>query len=121
MELINGPHYITTSYPRYCTRGYAFRVLNHGRRTVTSDFGVSAKSGDDVYYGLLNEILEVRYPGLLNMRCIIFKCDWYNPNLGYGYKVDEFGVTTVHSGLKLISLKYDPFILASQADQVRYI
>lgn len=104
------------SYPRYCTRGYAFRIHEDGSTRTTSDYGILSKSGDDVYYGVLKEVLEVRYSGLMNLRCIVFLCDWYDPNIGRGVRVDKFGVTSVHSKRRL--LKYDPFILASQADQV---
>ena len=116
MEFVNGPTYIATSYPRYCSRGYGFRVHDNRRTRPTSDYGISVKSGNDVYYGVLQEILEVRYPGMLDLRCIVFKCDWYDPILGRGVHVDQFGVTSINSSRKLE--KYDPFILGSQAEQV---
>lgn len=91
-------------------------VQKDGSAKTTSDFGVSSKSGADVYYGILREILEIHYPGIIGLRCIVFCCDWYDQTLGRGVKIDEFGVTSVHSRRWL--QKYDPFILASQADQV---
>ena len=81
-----------------------------------ADYGISTRSGDDGYYGVLSEILEVRYPGMMNLRCIVFLCDWYDPYINRGVKVDKFGVISVNPRQRL--LKYDSFILASQADQV---
>lgn len=53
------------------------------------------------------------------MRCVAFFAGWYNPIVEYGVRIDEFRVTSVHSRRSLAN--YDPFILASQADQVTYI
>ncbi|KAL1203509.1 hypothetical protein V5N11_009870 [Cardamine amara subsp. amara] len=118
-EFFYGVDKKATSYPRYCTGGYAFRIHDERSRRPTADYGISVKSIDDVYYGILQEILEVRYPGMLRLRCIVFKCHWYDPVLGRGVQVDQFGVTSVNSSQRLEY--YDPFILASQADQVCYI
>ncbi|KAL1214079.1 hypothetical protein V5N11_017245 [Cardamine amara subsp. amara] len=119
MEFVSGPIYNAKSYPRYCSRGYGFRIHDERMTRPSADYGVSVKSGNDVYYGILQEILEVKYPGMLDLRCIVFKCDWYDPVLGRGVDVDQFGVTSVNTNRRL--QHYDPFILASQADQVCYI
>ncbi|CAA7018781.1 unnamed protein product [Microthlaspi erraticum] len=116
-ELVYGPKSEVTCYPRYCTRGFAFQIFRERSTRSTSDFGISSRSGDIIYYGVLREILEVQFPGLLNLRCIVFNCDWYDPVNGLRH--DEFGVTSVHCRKRL--RKYDPFILALQADQVCYI
>lgn len=116
IEFSSGPNYIAKSYARYCTRGYAFRIYEDGTGRTTNDSGISVQAGGIVYYGILREILEIPYPGMLNMRCIVFSCDWYDPVVGSGVRVDQFGVTSIESKRKL--LKYDLFILASKADQV---
>ena len=113
-EFVRGPNYVVKSYPKYCTRGYAFTRKGHSRTTY--DAGVSSSSGDDVYYGNIKEILEIQYPGMVGLRCTVFCCDWYDNTPDRGVKNDAFGVTSVHSRRKL--QYYDPFILASQADQV---
>lgn len=69
-----------------------------------------------MYYGNVREILEIQYPGMIGMRCIVFNCEWYDNVVGRGVSTDAFGVTSVHSRRRLDF--YDPFILASQADQV---
>jgi len=87
-----------------------------GHSRTTYDGGVSSSSGDDVYYGNIQEILEIQYPGMVGLRCVVFYCDWYDTTPDRGVKTDAFGVTSIHSRRKL--QYYDPFILASQADQV---
>ncbi|XP_013624193.1 PREDICTED: uncharacterized protein LOC106330231 [Brassica oleracea var. oleracea] len=118
-EFVYGPDYVAKSYPRYCSRGYSFAVQKDGSSRRTNDSGVSSSSGDDVYYGNICEILEIWFPGMIGLRCTIFYCDWYDYTLGRGVEIDAFGVRSVHLQRKL--QYYDPFILASQADQVCYI
>ena len=114
LEFVRGPNYVVKSYPKYTTRGYAFSREGHSKKTY--DAGVSSSSGDDVYYGNIQDILEIQYPGMVGLRCTVFCCDWYDNTPDRGVKTDAFGVTSVHSRRKL--QYYDPFILASQADQV---
>lgn len=118
-ELLVGPKFVAVSYPMYCTRGYAFKIFRENNTQSTRNDGISARSGEIIYYGILREILEIHFPGILNLRCVALFADWYNPIAGYGVRIDEFGVTSVHSRRRLPN--YDPFILASQADQVTYI
>ena len=113
-EFVQGPNYVVKSYPKFCTRGYAFTRKGHSKTTY--DAGVSSSSGDDVYYGNIKEILEIQFPGMVGLRCVVFYCDWYDTTPDRGVKIDAFGVTSVHSRRKL--QYYDPFILGSQADQV---
>ncbi|KAL0720405.1 hypothetical protein Bca4012_035004 [Brassica carinata] len=116
-ELVGGPLSLAMSSPAYFTRGYAFKVSHEGTPTVNS--GISVQAGDISYYGVLKEILEVEYPGAINLKCILFLCDWYNSQPGIGVRHTKFGVIEVNSSKRLN--KYDPFILGSQADQVSYI
>lgn len=106
-------------YKIYCTIEYGFKIYQEGSTRTTSNYVISSTSGDLIYYDVLGEILEVQYPGMLGMKCIIFNCDWYNPIEGYSVRHDQFGVTSLHSDRGL--QKYDPFILVLQADQMCYI
>ncbi|CAN6870236.1 unnamed protein product, partial [Brassica oleracea] len=56
---------------------------------------------------------------MVGLRCTVFYCDWHDNTLDRGVRIDAFGVTSVNLRRKL--QYYDPFILASQADQVCYI
>ncbi|WZY87837.1 hypothetical protein YC2023_044572 [Brassica napus] len=118
-EMVVGPNFVVKSYPRFCTRGYAFTTQKRRRSSTTYDAGVCSASGDDVYYGHINEILEIKYLGMVGLRCTVFYCDWHDNTPDRGVRTDAFGVTSVNSRRKL--QYYDPFILASQADQVCYI
>ena len=115
-EMVVGPNFVVKSYPRFCTRGYAFTTQNRRRSSTTYDAGVCSASGDDVYYGHIHEILEIKYLGMVGLRCTVFYCDWHDNTLDRGVRTDAFGITSVNSRRKL--QYYDPFILASQADQV---
>ncbi|WZZ79794.1 hypothetical protein YC2023_100366 [Brassica napus] len=64
-------------------------------------------------------ILEIKYLGMVGLRCTVFYCDWHDNTPDRGVRTDAFGVISVNSRRKL--QYYDPFILASQADQVCYI
>ena len=115
-EMVVGPNFVVKSYPRFCTRGYAFTTQKRRRSSTTYDAGVCSASGDDVYYGHIREILEIKYLGMVGLRCTIFYCDWHDNTPDRGVRTDAFGVISVNSRRKL--QYYDPFILASQADQV---
>ncbi|KAF3554857.1 hypothetical protein F2Q69_00016314 [Brassica cretica] len=40
--------------------------------------------GDDVYYGHIREILEIKYLGMVGLRCTVFYCDWHDNTLDRG-------------------------------------
>ena len=70
--------------------------------------------GEMFFYGVVKEIWDLNY----NMfKICVFKCDWVDNKSGV--KVDELGFTLVD--LQKIGHKSDPFILASQAQQVFYV
>ncbi|WZZ42782.1 hypothetical protein YC2023_039041 [Brassica napus] len=118
-EMVVGPNFVVKSYPRFCTRGYAFTTQKRRRSSTTYDAGVCSASGDDVYYGHIHEILEIKYLGMVGLRCTVFYCDWHDNTPDRGVRTYAFGVTSVNSRRKL--QYYDPFILASETDQVCYI
>jgi Domain of unknown function (DUF4216) len=77
---------------------------------------------DVIYYGRLKQIIELDYMGCFTI--VLFKCDWVDVTLVRGIKKDEYGFTLVnfshlvHTGEKL---EHEPFIFASQAEQVFYV
>ncbi|KAL0741277.1 hypothetical protein Bca4012_082790 [Brassica carinata] len=102
----------------YFTRGFTFHVYEYGRRRATSNYGICLK-GDIDFYGILQEIIEVEFPGLLKLKCVPFKCDWFDPVVNRGVRFNKFGAVDVNSGRR--SNKFEPFILASQAEQVSFL
>ncbi|KAH7843690.1 hypothetical protein Vadar_019636 [Vaccinium darrowii] len=75
-----------------------------------------------MYYGVLQDIVELNY--FDKMRYVLFKCDWADVNTNKGHQIDEYGFVLVnfsrliHMGERLND---EPFILASQAQQVYYV
>nr|GEX88919.1 hypothetical protein [Tanacetum cinerariifolium] len=121
--LARGPMRYVESYKGYFVNGYKFHILKHGDGRVTHNSGVCVKGStynefEYDYYGLLVDVLEVNY-GDSNGLCVVvlFKCDWFEPIQG----------VRVNRKHNLVDVKYkskgfqnDPFILASQAEQVYY-
>ncbi|XP_010462935.1 PREDICTED: uncharacterized protein LOC104743568 [Camelina sativa] len=111
-EVVQEPRAKITTAPMYFTRGYTFHTYAHGSRKATANYGIFVQAGDSDFYGVLEQILEVEYPGLLNLRCVHFKCNWYDPS-PRGMQVNNWGVVDVNANRSYA--KIDPFILASQA------
>lgn len=109
----------TTIFPTYFTCGFSFRTVNQEKGKSIVNYGISVKGDSSDYYGILTEIIEVTYPGLLNMKCVFFRCEWYDHIVGYGTQMNNLGVIDVHSARRYN--KYDAFIFVSQEDQVCYI
>ena len=70
--------------------------------------------GDMTYCEVVKEIWELDYHAF---QILIFKYDWVESN--NGIKVDKIGFTCVN--LSKVWNKDNPFILASQANQVFYV
>ncbi|KAL0741906.1 hypothetical protein Bca4012_083419 [Brassica carinata] len=102
----------------YFTRGFTFHTYEYGRHRATRNYGICVK-GETDFYGILQEIIEVEFTGLLKLKCVIFKCDWFDPVINRGVQLNKFGVVDVHSGRRYN--KFERFILASQAEQVSFI
>lgn len=135
VHLAKGPFDVARKHRGFKINGYKFRSARYDRMTQNSGIVVVAKTssyshvkdsnpilGDVTYYGRLKEIIELDYMGRFNV--VLFKCDWVDVTLGRGIKKDEWGFTLVnfsnliHTGEKL---EHEPFIFASQANQVFYV
>ena len=102
----------------YFTRGYTFHTYPYGSRRATTNYGIHVE-GETEFYGILQQILEVEYPRLLNLKCVLFKCDWFDPVIGRGVRKNNLGVVDVNANKTYA--KFEPFILASQAGQVSFL
>ena len=75
---------------------------------------------DETYfYGILQEIIEVKFPGLVKIKCVFFKCDWFDSTVNRGVWYRKFGVLDINVPRRYN--KFEPYILVSQADQVCFI
>lgn len=133
--LARGPDATVVSYNGYLINGYRFHTKKHEKKLKTQNSGVAVISsvpsyssrkdkrpieGEVNYYGVLNEILQLNYSGMLKV--VLFKCDWVNTRLGS--KRDEYGFTLVnfgHLSHQGNNIGDDPYILASQASKVFYV
>ncbi|XP_010474081.1 PREDICTED: uncharacterized protein LOC104753537 [Camelina sativa] len=117
-ELVQEPRAKITTALVYFTRSYTFHMYAHGSRKATTNYGIYVQAGDSDFYDVLQQILEVDYLGLLNLRCVRFKCNWYDPS-ARGLQVNNWGVVDVNANRSYP--KFDPFILASEAQQVNFL
>ncbi|KAG5394101.1 hypothetical protein IGI04_024064 [Brassica rapa subsp. trilocularis] len=93
-EMVVGPNFVVKSYPRLCTRGYAFTTQKRRHSSTTYDVGVCSASEDDVYYGHIHEILENKYLSMVGLRCTVFYCDWHDNTPDRGVRTNAFGATS---------------------------
>ncbi|KAG7528519.1 hypothetical protein ISN44_Un175g000020 [Arabidopsis suecica] len=125
-ELVEGPENKVKSWPMYFTRGYMFHTRNHGRTRKTMNYGVcvrgqnySEASHEEDFFGTVEKIIELEYPGLVNLKITFFYCEWFDPKVGKGIRISDGGVVDVLQSKRYQN--YEPFILGSQADQVCYL
>ncbi|XP_057999062.1 uncharacterized protein LOC110665227 [Hevea brasiliensis] len=124
-DLAEGPLRSVKSYPMYFINGYRFHTSSHGanRSTMNSGFCIRGSTYDDNsndYYGILKEVVQIEYPALPIKRTILFKCEWFDLTPDVGIKVHkQYNIVDINLRKRLN--KYEPFILASQAEQVVYL
>ena len=72
----------------------------------TTNCGVSVQGGEDGeidsdYYGVLTDIVEVYYTGWPIKTLVLLKCDWFDPTLNQGKKVDSYGNVEVKASKEI--------------------
>ncbi|XP_052177584.1 uncharacterized protein LOC127791645 [Diospyros lotus] len=133
--LAAGPHSWAWKYSGYIVNGFKFHTRRRERRRMTQNSGVlltantesyaSSKdkrpiSGDVTFYGVLTDVVEIRYSN--EFKFVLFKCDWVDNNRGM--KVDSLNFITVNFNCLMYQENKptdEPFILATQASQVWYV
>ncbi|KAL7239635.1 hypothetical protein ACSBR2_005517 [Camellia fascicularis] len=115
--------------------GFRYRVKAMDDRRATQNCGVALQAdtisyasrkdknprvGSVYYYGQLTNIVEIQYSN--EKKHVLFKCDWIDNNQG---KIqDVFNFTLVNFNHLLYrddQITNEPFISASQAEQVWYV
>ncbi|XP_074322757.1 uncharacterized protein LOC141659727 [Apium graveolens] len=124
--LAMGPNQSAKKYSGYVLNGYRFHTKYRDAKCTTQNSGVfltalttsfaSSKDqnplvGDVNYYGAIEEIFEVDYWGEFSV--VVFKCCWYKE------EKDLYGLTRVN--FNRLCQKSDPYVLASQVQQVFYV
>ncbi|XP_074373767.1 uncharacterized protein LOC141714130 [Apium graveolens] len=125
-SLVRGPRHSAKRFTGYNMNGYRFHTKLRDSRCTTQDSGVfltalttsfaSAKDknpivGDVGYYDAIEEIIEVDYWGAVSVK--LFRCCWYQK------AGDCYGLARVN--FSRLCQKEDPFVLATQVQQVFYI
>ena len=73
------------------------------------------------YYGLLEDVIELDYynPSNKETRVVLFKCHWFDPVENRGWRRHkQYDLVEIHNNRRFTT--YEPFILASQAQQVYF-
>ncbi|XP_074342445.1 uncharacterized protein LOC141680006 [Apium graveolens] len=121
-----GPNRVDKKFSGYVINGFRFHTKFRDARCTTQNSGVFlsaltasfASSKDESplvsevhYYGRIEEILEIDYWGEISV--VLFKCCWYQE------ETDLYGLIRVN--FSKLCQKSDPYILASQVQQVYYL
>lgn len=124
-DLAKGPLNTVNVYTGYYVNGYKFHTEGRSANRMTVNCGVCIKGTNysdqsSDYYGKLIEVLEVEYPTLPIKRTVLFHCEWFDPTPNVGVKIHlMYNIVDVNQRRRFH--KYEPFVLASQAQQVYYI
>ena len=81
--------------------------------------GTQYVEGENDFYGVLTDIIELEYPALPMKKTVIFKCDWFDPMDSGTHTNTRYNMVDVNHRRRYN--KYEPFILAEQADQFHYL
>ncbi|XP_057418342.1 uncharacterized protein LOC130712526 [Lotus japonicus] len=127
--LSRGPSIHVFSFNGYVINGYTFyteaqddrsTIQNSGVTLVARSMHVSSANdrnpiyADMSYFGVIQHIWELDYT---TFRVPVFGCRWVDNNAGV--QIDDSGFIQVD--FKRVGFKDDPFILASQAEQIFYV
>ncbi|XP_012832644.1 PREDICTED: uncharacterized protein LOC105953520 [Erythranthe guttata] len=130
IRLARGPIPVGTRYRGFKLNGFRFhtRELERKRKTQNSGVMVNATTTsfaskkdmrpivqEMMYYGILKNIIEFDYTG--GKKIVLFDCDWVSK--GRRQKENDDGFTLVN--FTKIRRQSEPFVLASQVQQVFYV
>ena len=121
IDLVKGPQK-TVSRMTACTiNGHRFHTKDRETRRKSQNSGVVVQGdhqGEIIdFYGVLIDIIELSYLG--RNKVLIFKCDWWDIGNKRRIHVNEFGFVSVNVSKSWY--KDQPFVLATQAQQVFYV
>lgn len=130
-----GPYMDARRFKGYLINGFRFRIKEVHLRRKSQNSGVMLSAsvtsfasrkdnnlvtGDMNFYGELTNIIEIRYSN--SVKYTLFKCNWVDHRTGI--VKDPFKFTLVnfkHVLYKENRVSDEPFIIATQAEQVWYV
>lgn len=105
-------------YSQCSVNGVRFVVHDSDENKRTQNSGVMVEDGDLSYYGIINNIIELRYAN--GMPVVVFKCTWYNTDPSdRGSTKRDYGLLSVDTSTSWF--KNWPYCLATTARQVYYL
>ncbi|CAH1450858.1 unnamed protein product [Lactuca virosa] len=123
LEVIaNKPSRHARYYNGYFVNGYKFHTQQYGEGRVTNNFGVCVRGEtynaeqESDYYGIVQEIIEIKYYSSGPSTVVLFNCIWFDNKDGVIVNKNKLIDVKPNSRLQTD----DPFCLASQAEQVFY-
>ncbi|CAN1159322.1 hypothetical protein LINPERHAP1_LOCUS9222 [Linum perenne] len=120
-HLARSPNNVVRRFNGFIINGYRFHNKEMKKNLTTNTQSCASTRdrnpvySDIIYYGVIQEILELEY--WVNRKIVVFKCDWVSNNRGI--KQDDFVFTLVNFSRRMS--ENEPFILATQAQQVFYV
>jgi len=87
---------VVECFPRYKVNGFRLhtKARNEGKATYNCSVCVKGVGdGDEVswdYYGILHEVIRVEFTGEQIKKCVLFNCDWFDPNVHWGLRYPKF-------------------------------
>lgn len=123
LSLSKGPDNRVRRYNSCNVNGFRFHTIDREKERKSQNSGIMVKGWlkdqTMIYYGVLIDIIEVDYL-FGNEQVLLFKCDWWDVENKSGIAVDkEWNLTSLNFSRR--SYVEQPFILASQAEQVFYV
>jgi hypothetical protein len=70
------------------------------------------------YYGIIKDIIQLRFDGDNDFTLVLFECHWFHPTNGVRH-LERFGLVEVAHGS--CNPANEPFMVASQVTQVYYL
>lgn len=102
--------------------GFFFRTREVEKNLSTHNSGVVVKGDDMEWYGLIKNIITLDFPN--GKEVMLFECDWFDvpggtTNKSRGYNKDKYGIVDIDT--TRFRFSDEPYILATQAEQVCYV
>ncbi|XP_050216221.1 uncharacterized protein LOC126667294 [Mercurialis annua] len=125
LSLAKGPLRSVRTFKGYRVNGFKFQTQAYGEEQLTMNSGVCVKGtqyvdSENDFYGVLTDIIELEYPALPMKTTVLFKCEWFDPARNSGtISNKKYNMVDINNRRRYN--KYEPFILAEQADQVHYL
>jgi len=125
-SLAMGPSFDVRCYNGCIVGGVRFHTIELDSRRTTQNSGImvigesdASGTGDNNFYGVLDEVLHVQYP--LGRNVWLFKCRWYDTDVNKSQRTTHIEVGYKSLNTSRFWYVEDPVILATQAHQVFYV